>query len=146
MCDTFSEGDINYWHGILYPGPDITQKLASAKVIQGAVRGCRGRRATKQLQEITDQKVAKLQASILRAPPDKDKVARLIKKLDHGKPHAHSLEETKILFSNLLRVDVGHIPDDHTELQSCVGLTSEAIQHANTDVDPNPNSCHGGAG
>jgi len=128
MCGTASEGDVAYWHGILYPGPPMTEKLASSTVIQAAVRGCRDRRATRTLQEMMDEQMTLLQASLLRAPPDKEKVTKLIQRLESGKSGkvSHSLVEVKRLFSRLLRIDAGHIPDDHAELQSCVGLTTDA--------------------
>jgi len=60
--------------------------------------------------------------SSLRPKPDRDKAMKIVQTLDTSGDGVLSAAEVKVLFSKILCVDVGNIPDDHPEVKEWANM------------------------
>jgi len=94
----------------------------SAVIIQAVIIA---HEARKEVTDILDLKSA--EDSILCPPPDKEKVKQIIQSLDVDNDDEFSIQEVKVILSNLLQVPVDEIPDDHEEVVSFAGLSCDEM-------------------
>jgi len=74
--------------------------------------------------------------SLLRPLPDRRKVERIIDALDVDGSGDLTAGEVKVLLSRMLGIPAAHIPDDHFEVQSLVGLPRVELVNKLTSDTP----------
>jgi len=106
MCLFFNPSDVDQFFVEQYRNRKPEEKEDNARRIQGVVRGWSARHYVKDMKG----------KSILKPTPDRVKIEAIVKALDVNDDGKVSVEEAKLLFSELLNIPMHEIPDDHQEV------------------------------
>ena len=120
LCETISKAKIDEYYQAMFPefpeGDNATEE------------GLAGDEETPA--EVPDE-------NLLRAVPDKNKIEAIVAKLDTSGDGRLQAREVQVLFSQLLEIPVEDIPEDHKEVQTFSGLsTNEMVEVLASTVTP----------